>query len=152
MQGACATPGWCVSNPDCLRETFTFERMRYARDGMHSSAHNIEHCCRFIQSKETEEVATEIKQNMLRIGCGEGSMMRCCDWRMVAAHHNMVFESCKPAHRELMRLCGHITKFVYLRPDDRTLASVFALGVLAMRWQSLVKRLCPQSPTFKATN
>ena len=152
MQGACATPGWCVSNPDCLRETFTFERMRYARDGMHSSAHNIEHCCRFIQSKETEEVATEIKQNMLRIGCGEGSMMRCCDWRMVAAHHNMVFASCKPAHRELMRLCGHITKFVYLRPDDRTLASVFALGVLAMRWQSLIKRLCPQSATFKAIN
>ena len=48
-----------------------------------------------------------------------------------------------------MSLCGHITRLIYLRPGDRTRASVLALAVLAMQWQSLMKQLFPAVPKFK---
>ena len=149
LKGVCAETGWCTSNPDALRDTDMLKHMVAARDGMHSSAHNAEHCTKGVLANESGGVAKSVRENMRAIGAAEGSMMRCCDWRMVAAHHHFVFAPCKPEHRRLMSLCGHITRLIYLRPGDRTHASVLALAVLAMQWQSLMKQLFPAVPKFK---
>jgi hypothetical protein len=40
-----------------------------------------------------------------------------------------------------------MTKMVYLPPTKRTRRTVFAFGVIAMLWQSLLKKLCPREGT-----
>ena len=124
------------------------KEMRYARDGMHSSAHCIALCVTVVKQLEGSVVADLIDGEMGMINCGVGTMMRCCDWRMVAAQHARVFRHCQHAdHKRLMELCGHMTKMVYLPPAKRTRRTVFAFGVIAMLWQSLLKKLCPREGT-----
>ena len=52
-------------------------------------------------------VADLIDGDMGMINCGVRTMMRCCDWRMVAAQHTKVFRHCQHAdHKRLMELCS----------------------------------------------
>ena len=89
------------------------KEMRYARDGMHSSAHCIALCVTVVKQLEGNVVADLIDGEMGMINCGVGTMMRCYDWRMVAAQHARVFRHCQHAdHKRLMELCGHMTKMV----------------------------------------
>jgi hypothetical protein len=90
------------------------------------------------------EVAASIEKEMKAVGCGEGTITRCCDYRMVTAKHAKVFARCQASeHKRLMELCGHLTKIAYLHPNKRTRKTTLAFGVLGMEWQALLKSLCP---------
>ena len=82
LQGACAVPGWCSADPDALEDSPMLMGMRFVRDGMHSSAMNIAHCIAVIKLLEGSVVAKLIEEECRKLGCGEGTMMRCCDWRL----------------------------------------------------------------------
>jgi hypothetical protein len=148
MQGACAVPGWSTANPNALIESDMLKEMRAARDAMHSCGHNIKHCLMVVKRLEGTEVAASIEKEMKAVGCGEGTMIRCCDYRMVAAKHAKVFAHCQVIEpKRLMELCGHLTKIAYLHPNKRTRKTILAFGVLAMEWQALLKSLCPKEGT-----